>query len=115
MTEKVKYNLDLLTNFCSDNNITLLKDYSSEIVNRETRIEGKCLTTDCENNFDKTFRQLCISNAYCSKCTENIRQDKAKETWLEKYGVENPNQSEEVKDKIKQTCIDRYGVEHPFQ
>ena len=34
MTEKVKYNLDFLTKFCSDNNITLLKDYSSEKITR---------------------------------------------------------------------------------
>jgi len=115
MTEKVKYNLDFLTKFCCDNNITLLKDYSSEIVNRETRIEGKCLTIDCANNFNKKFRQLCISNAYCSKCTENIRQDKAKETWLEKYGVENPNQSEKVREKSKESCKKKYGVEHQLQ
>ena len=34
---------------------------------------------------------------------------------LEKYGVENPSQSEEIKEKKKRTTIEHYGVENPFQ
>lgn len=30
MAQKINYNLELLTKFCSENNITLLKDYSNE-------------------------------------------------------------------------------------
>ena len=70
MTQRVspvKYNLDLLIKFCNENHITLLKDYSGEKVNIETRINGKCLTPSCENNFDKTFGQLYKINGYCNK------------------------------------------------
>ena len=43
------------------------------------------------------------------------RSAKAKETFLRKYGVDNPAKSKEVYDKIKKTNLERYGVEHSFQ
>ena len=42
-------------------------------------------------------------------------KDKIKQTNLDKYGVEYPLQSQEIRDIIKQTCLDKYGVEHTFQ
>ena len=41
--------------------------------------------------------------------------EKAKVTNKEKYGVENPFQSEEIKAKIRETCKNRYGVEYITQ
>jgi hypothetical protein len=38
-----------------------------------------------------------------------------KQTFLEKYSVENPFQNKEIRSKSKKTCLDRYGVEHPAQ
>lgn len=38
-------------------------------------------------------------------------REKIKETWIEKYGVDHPAKSEVVKQKMRQTCLDRYGVE----
>lgn len=32
---------------------------------------------------------------------------------MEKYGVGNPFQSEEIKERMKQTLLERYGVENP--
>lgn len=43
------------------------------------------------------------------------RAAKRKQTFLDKYGVENPMQMDSTKEKIKQTCLDRYGVENPRQ
>ena len=42
-------------------------------------------------------------------------REKAKNTCIDKYGVENPFQSNEIKDKIKSTMIEKYGVDHPMQ
>jgi hypothetical protein len=42
-------------------------------------------------------------------------KEKIKKTNLEKYGVENSFQSQEVKEKIKKTNLEKYGVEHPLQ
>ena len=39
------------------------------------------------------------------------RSDKAKETFLKKYGVDNPSKSIEVYDKVRKTNLERYGVE----
>jgi len=45
---------------------------------------------------------------FCNKCN-NIKR---KETCLEKWGFENPMQSEEIKDKLKRSLLDTYGVDH---
>ena len=44
----------------------------------------------------------------CEKC----KRERAKETNLEKYGVENPFQSEEIKTRIKENNLEKYGVDH---
>ena len=48
------------------------------------------------------------STGYCN-------QEKAKKTCLERYGVENAAQAEEVKARIKKTCLKKYGTEYAFQ
>lgn len=42
-------------------------------------------------------------------------QPQIEQTCLDKYGVANPFQAEEVKEKIKATNRERYGVEHPMK
>ena len=44
----------------------------------------------------------------CEKCS----RERSKETNLEKYGVENPFQSEEIKARIKENNLEKYGVDH---
>ena len=43
---------------------------------------------------------------------ENCSKIRAKATNIERYGVENVFQSEEIKDKIKETNMMKYGVNH---
>ena len=40
---------------------------------------------------------------------------KRRETCLEKYGVDHNSKAPEVRDKIKQTCLEKYGVDHNFK
>lgn len=47
----------------------------------------------------------------CSDC-KNI---KAKDFNLEKYGVENPMQREEIKNKFKNTMLEKYGMDSPLK
>ena len=42
-------------------------------------------------------------------------KEKIKQTNLEKYGCESPAQSKEIQEKIKQTNLEKYGCESPFQ
>lgn len=41
--------------------------------------------------------------------------EKAKVTWMEKYGVDNPSKAEEVKIRIKDVWMGKYGVPFPPQ
>jgi hypothetical protein len=43
---------------------------------------------------------------------ENCAKSRAKDTNLERYGVENVFQSEEIKQRIKDSNTEKYGVEH---
>jgi hypothetical protein len=46
-------------------------------------------------------------------CSKKCSLLKSREKNLEKWGVENPFQSEKIKEKIKNSIIKRYGVENP--
>jgi hypothetical protein len=132
----VRYDYNYLQQYCKENGIELLKDYSTENVNIYTIIEGKCV--NCENNFSKGMKPLCINGGVCKKCGIKMRMEKIKcknkELYgveyalqsstikhkikaqnLEKYGVEHPSQTEENKVKHKKTCLEKYGVEHISQ
>lgn len=45
----------------------------------------------------------------------SLVREVSRRTSLEKYGVESPNQSEEVKVLKKQRMLERYGVDNPMQ
>jgi DNA-directed RNA polymerase subunit RPC12/RpoP len=70
----------------------------------------------CGNNQRRKFRNINIGwlgcgDRQCPSCSVK-RKEKAKNTNLEKYGVENPAQHPDVKQKIKDTNLARYGVEY---
>jgi len=111
----MKYNYELLIKYCNENKILLNKDYSNMIINRNIYIDGKCKTTNCNENFNKTFRQLFKINGYCKCCSINLGKIKIKTTNLEKYGVENAMQNKEVQEKGRLTNLKKYGVENCFQ
>lgn len=50
-----RFNYQYLQQFCLEKNIILLKDYSKKIT-RESRINGKCNTDKCDEQFEKDFR-----------------------------------------------------------
>lgn len=55
---------------------------------------------------------------YCSLSCSNkspITKNKRTSTSIEKYGVENPFQDENIKQKIKDTNLAKYGAENPSQ
>lgn len=51
----------------------------------------------------------------CPICAEKARQEKTKATNLEKYGVEFPMQSKEIKEKAKNTSREHFGCDYSFQ
>ena len=62
---KTKYNYELLNTLC--NTELLNDDYSNQKLTRDTYIEGKCITENCQNNFRRTFRYLYEIWIYNSK------------------------------------------------
>lgn len=68
----------------------------------------------------KEFKRYDLKRECCSKQCASIwrkqsggyqRQiEKTKQTCLEKYGVDNPFKSEEIKQRIEQTNLEKYGV-----
>lgn len=77
--------------------------------------EGICQECGKETHFNK------LSKGYYTFCsTKCLNNNEAvsklkKESYLKKYGVDNPAKAEVIKDKIKQTNTERYGVENVFQ
>jgi len=57
-----------------------------------------------------TFHDLCRGRL-CGSC----KTQRAKDTCLAKYGVDNPSKSDEVKQKIVKTNLERHGVSYPQQ
>jgi len=79
----MKYNIQNLENYCQENNILLITDYTKNNINRESYLEGKCKTENCIFNFNKCFRQLVKIGPYCPDCSikrgnEKIREQKCK-------------------------------------
>jgi len=113
---KNKYDLDRLQSYCNECNVILLKDYENVKVTRDTKIEAFCLTPNCNNIINKTFKCL-INNGgcYCVKCCKINSYFKIRNTSLERYGVEHYFQNKDIIEKRKQTCLDKYGVKCSLQ
>ena len=107
----INYNSNLLQEICDRDKCKI--DYDKiDKYNSKIRIHFIC---DCGKHYQKIFTMMYKVGAICDNCTNMLKETKKKTTCLEKYGVENPLQSQEVKDKLKQTCLKKYGVEHPLQ
>jgi hypothetical protein len=111
MTKRLCYNKDLLQEVC-DRDRCIIDFDKIEKYNREIKVSFIC---NCGCEYSKTFIMLYKIGAFCEKCTKNKRYEKVKKTCIERYGVDNPQQSQKVKDKSKQTCIEKYGVKNPSQ
>ena len=91
----VRYTIDLLKEICiRDNFFVEIETFNN--LNRESRISFSCF---CGSIGDKTFRMIHRTGGYCNECTLKQRFKKTKEGYLNKYGVENPFNLEEIKQK----------------
>ena len=75
--KELKYSYENLQKFCNENGIELCRDYSTEKVRRETKIEGKCKTEGCNELFNKSFREIIENKGYfCKPCFNKISDNK---------------------------------------
>ena len=85
-------------------------DYSNvEYINTLTPVRIYCTIHDIE--FTQLPKVHLRGNTGCSKC-KNVRR---KQTTIEKYGVSNISQLEEIKEKKRETCFEHFGVDHSLQ
>jgi hypothetical protein len=114
-TNRIRYNYKLLQDFCKENNIELLCDYSNINLLRDSIIEGKCKTDNCNEICSKRFRGFIATNCYCIYHTKSNLKEKREETIIKKYGVKNAFQSNVIKQKIENSIINKYGVKNISQ
>lgn len=85
--------------------INSLEEYNT--LKSDTFFNFKCL--NCDKEFTKRKRRGTRGKSFkllCGKCG-------AENSLIQKYGVKNAFQSEEVKAKIKETNLSRLGVDNP--
>ena len=75
------YNYETLSSYINQNQIQLIGQYNNLKINRELCIKGFCKTENCEENFNKSYRQLIKTGPYCLNCA--IKN--GKEKYSEKY------------------------------
>ena len=111
MTGEIKYNIELLNNFCKENNLNILENFENIKVNCNVKLTSKCVNENCNNFFNKKFHILYKTKVFtCKKCTWIDGDKKHKQTLLNKYGTENMWDVEEIKNKKILTCLNKYGV-----
>ena len=99
----------------------LIKEYTNEFPELTIKDKIYCIINDiiewpncgcgCGNPVNN------IDRAYLPKHgnrSEEVKQKK-KESYLKKYGVENPSQAIQIKEKKKETFREHYGSDHYMQ
>ncbi len=116
MNSKIKYNIELLNNFCKENNLNILENYENTDVNCNIKLTSKCVNENCNDFFNKKFHILYKTKLFtCKKCTIINSNKKNKQHFLSKYGTENISSVQEIKDKKIATCLKKYGVKNAAQ
>lgn len=88
-----------------------LSPYSS------VNINVRCDVIGCNNEKSLSYNRYNknINNGGYYACSHKCARNKFIKTSLDKYGYENPAQSQEIKNKTKATNLKNLGVEYPQQ
>lgn len=87
-----------------------------DLSHRSTRrITAICDEEGCNNQKEISYASYCMTvekNGFyrCFKCGQKAK----KQTFLDKYGVDNPMKTKEVQDKVTRTTMERYGYTRIF-
>lgn len=116
MPSKSKFNIskeELYSYFITENHTKdETKDHfgcGTEVINRLLKVYGIKKPTE--------LMAQCVIRKRIEKygSVSFNNREKYKQTCLERYGVENPFQSEGIKEKSKKTNLEKLGVEYPMQ
>jgi len=90
------------------------KDFWSFIKRNGRFCSNVCSTTFTANDIDR-IKNIKKTKLERYGCETYVNPEKAKQTCLEKYGVDNASKSVEVIEKIKKVNRERFGVEWFWQ
>ena len=110
-----KYNYDLLQTFLQKNNVKLNKDYSTERLHANYKLEFICTNNKCSQTVFREFCKLIKMRTLCVDCSRINAKEIRKQTNIKIIGYENYFQSNDIKEKIKKTNLEKYGVEYCAQ
>ena len=99
--------IDVICDYCNSENKISYKDYYKNISNiGKYACSKKCGSLKAK---ETCLNKWGVENAMCLKET----QEKTKKTNLKRYGVEYLQQSDEFKEKSKETLLKNWGVDNP--
>ena len=126
---------ELIISHANSINITD-RTFAEKLYHHINKIDSRILCLNCKSKVPKFFGIKKGYSDFCSsKCSNSseLVQNKKKEAYLEKYGVDNPSKDkgvikkieetfikkyganplslDSVKDRIKKTCLEKYGTE----
>lgn len=106
-----KFTNELLNNFISKYDASLLDNYENIKLTRDTNISFKC---KCGNDSSKLFRYIVeTSGATCKECCSINKQKKFEDICIKKYGAKHHMKTLEFENKRKNTNILKYGTDNP--
>ena len=105
--------------------VNTLKDYYFiQNLSRDKVLDAMNITISCLKHVmklynlkkDKSLVQKNIDKTFLDKYGKTgwVNHEKAKQTMIEKYGVDNPLKNEEIKEKVRKTNNERYGGNAPL-
>ena len=76
-----------------------------------------CGNPECKSaQASNTYKATCLEKYGVESPNQTLEvREKTERTCLERYGTKRASQSEKVKEKQKQTCLERYGKEYVTQ
>jgi len=110
-----KFTYTKLKQYCDDNNIELLEDYSNVVLSQTIIIKGNCLTEKCCKQFSKQLVSFLKTGAYCTTCILINAKEKEQNTNMEKFGTKYPSQNKDIMNKMKATNMEKFGTKYPSQ
>lgn len=103
-----KYSKELLDKILEEGGATLVGEY--EKFTQRLHVKFRC---KCGKEETKKFEMLKQNRLpYCKECTGVVVEERKRQYFLEKYGVDNPSKLPEVQNKIKDVFQKKYG-DHP--
>jgi hypothetical protein len=106
----MKYTRELLDDILREGGAKAVEIYPN--YTQRLRVTFTC---ECGLETSKRFEMLQVHRLpYCEGCSLKKKAERGKKTCMEKYGVGNVGQSEEIKKKIKDAYQAKYGM-HPLK